>query len=446
MSNPTRALVPESLPKLGLLTATLVVVANMVGTGVFTTTGFLIRDLGSPLVILLGWGLGGVIALCGALAYGELAAALSTNGGEYAILSRLYHPAVGFVAGWVSLVVGFSAPIAAASIAFGEYVNGLYPGVSATGAAVALVVFASLMHSVHVRAGAGVQNLFTLGKVALVAVFIVGGLWRCDVSELSFRGPDGVSCALFNPLFAVGLIFISFAYSGWNGAAYIAGEVKKPQRYLPLALVLGTVVVTLLYLGLNLVFLASAPADELAGKVNVGHVAAQHLFGQQAGRMLSGLIALALVSSVSAMIMVGPRVYEAMGRDYSALRILSLRRGNGGPVVAIALQAGLAIGMLLTSSFDALLTYIGFTLSLCTALTVGGVFVLRRRLPANSLPVRNWGHPVTPVLFILFSCWMAIYAIMERPEEALAGGATVALGLGGYWAARRWRVRPGTES
>ncbi|MFW5741253.1 MAG: APC family permease [Myxococcota bacterium] len=410
------------------MTATLVVVANMIGTGAFTTTGLLVRDLASAPAILIGWALGGAIALCGALSYGELGASITSNGGEYRFLSRLYHPAVGFIAGWISLVVGFSAPIAASALAFGTYVHAIWPGVPISAAGVGLILITSAVHALHVRAGSSLQNLFALGKVGLILVFIVGGLLQAESGSLAGASRP-LGQALLSPSFAIGLIFIAFAYSGWNGAAYVAGEVRRPERNVPLALGIGTALVALLYLGLNLVFLLSGPAAVLAGKVEIGHVAAVRLFGQAAGSLLSGLIALALVSSVSAMIMVGPRVYEAMGEDYRPLRFLRTRPQHGGPAASIGLQAALAIIMLLTASFGALLTYIGFTLSLSAALTVGGVFVLRRRESNVHPVVRTWGYPVTPILFIAFSAWMVIHAVHERPLEALTGMLTIALGF-----------------
>lgn len=216
------------------------------------------------------------------------------------------------------------------------------------------------------------------------------------------------------------------------------GGVKRPARTLPLALVLGTLLVTLLYVCLNAVFLTSAPAAELSGKVEVGHVAAIHLFGEAVGRLLSELITLALISSVSAMVMVGPRVYEAMGEDYRPLRFLRARAEHGGPAAAIALQAGLAIAMLLTAGFGTLLTYIGFTLSLSAALTVGGVFIHRARAPRES--ARAWGYPVTPALFIAFSGWMVVHALVQRPIEALFGGLTIPSGLLVYLVVRHFSL------
>ena len=432
--------------RIGPVTATLAVVANMVGAGVFTTTGFLVRDIGSSPAILIGWVLGGLIALCGALSYGELVASIAENGGEYRLLSRLFHPAIGVIAGLVSLVAGFSAPIAASALAFGSYLHAVLPEAPPMIAAVVLIVAVGVVHSIGVQTGGLFQNAFTIAKVGLIIVFIVGGFAAMDVSRLNSKGPVPLSESLLSSPFAIGLIFIAFAYSGWNAAAYVAGEVRQPARNLPRALVVGTLIVMLLYLGLNAVFLGSAPAAELAGKVEVGHVAATHLFGSRAGALLSALIALALVSSVSAMTMVGARVYEAMGRDFSVLAILRRKRAHGGPTRSIALQAGMAILMVVTASFESLLTYIGFTLSLSAALTVSGVFVLRRRHPRRERPYAAWGHPVTPLLFILFAGWMIVHALIAQPVQALAGLATLAVGLLLYAIMRRFgTVAPGAS-
>ncbi len=418
--------------RLGAATATLLVIANMIGSGVFVTTGLLLADVASPPAVLLAWLIGGLMAVCGSLAYGELAAALPRNGGEYLLLSRIYHPAAGFVAGWISLVVGFSAPIAAAALAFGAYLHAVESSIPAIPAAVALVATLSAVHAIHVTVGSGLQNAFALAKVLLIAAFVAGGAVLGDPARALASGDRPWFEAVGSPAFAVALVVVSFSYSGWNGAAYLAGEVRRPSRTLPLALAGGAATVTLLYLALNAVFLSAAPASDLSGVVEIGHVAASRLFGEGGGRILSGGIALALVSSASAMIMAGPRVYHAMGEDYRPLRFLAYRTSSGGPAAAVALQAAAAIAMVVTASFGALLMYLGFTLSLCAGLTVAGVFVLRRREPGLPRPYRAWGYPVTPALFVGLSAWMIVHSLIERPVVALAGLGTVASGLGAY--------------
>ena len=418
----------EGARSLGLATATGVVVAGMVGTGIFTTTGFLVRDLGSPVAVLAAWLAGGVLALCGALSYGELAAALPRNGGEYQLLSRIYHPAAGFAAGLVSLVVGFSAPVAASALAFGHYLSAVVPGVPPAAAAVALVIAAAAPHALNVRLGGRLQVAATAVEIALVLAFVAAAAVRGEPGRL-LEGRAAALPTALSPAFAVALVYVSFAYSGWNGAVYLAGEVTDPSRTLPRALLAGTGLVVLVYLALNAVFLSAAPPGELAGVVEVGHVAAVRLLGPSAGRALSALVALILASSVSAMLMAGPRVYERMGQDYPSLAVLARRTRRGGPAVAVTLQAALALVLVATSSFGALLRYIGFTLSLVAALAVAGVFVLRRREPGLPRPVRTWGYPATPLLFVALSAWLVVHALVENPASSLAGVATALLGL-----------------
>lgn len=415
--------------RIGLPAAATLVVASMVGTGVFTTSGLVLRDLGSPLAVLATWIAGGVLALCGALSYGELAAALPRNGGEYQLLSRIYHPAVGFAAGVVSLVVGFAAPLAASSLAFGHYLAAVSPGVPPHAAAAALVVAAAVPHALDVRLGGGVHLAVTALELALAVAFVAAGAVHADPARL-LAGEASPLAALGSPAFAVALVYVSYAYSGWNGAVYVAGEVSDPGKTVPRALLLGTSVVTALYLALNAVFLSSAPAAELSGVVEVGHVAAVRLLGPGAGRALSALVAVILAASASALLMAGARVYERMGLDHPALGRLARRTRRGGLAAAVALQAALALVMIATSSFAGLLEYAGFTLTLVAGLTVAGVVVLRRREPGLARPVRAWGYPLTPALFVVLSTWMIAHALAQHPVASWAGLATAAGGLG----------------
>ena len=415
----------------------LLVVASMIGTGVYTTTGFLIRDVGSPSAVLLAWAVGGVAALCGALSYGELAAALPVSGGEYSLLSRIYHPILGFMAGWVSLLVGFAAPAAAASLAFGSYLAAVVPAVPPVPAALVLLAVASVVHAMHIGWSSGFQNGFTTMKVVLGGVFVVWGLILLNPEALARVVTAPVGPGIASPGFAVGVVYVSYAYTGWNAAAYVAGEVRDPSRTLPWALGLGTAVVILFYMATNLVMLAAVPAERLAGVLEVGHVTADVLLGRGAATLVSMLICIGLVSSTGAMMLAGPRVLEAMGHDYPRLQPLARRRPGGGPVVAVALQAGVAAVLVVSAGFDDLLTYIGVTLSLSSALTVAGVFVLRRREPQLARPYRTWGYPVTPLLFLLVVAWIVAFVLWERPYTALTAGATLAAGAGLYFVVRR---------
>jgi APA family basic amino acid/polyamine antiporter len=370
-----------------------------------------------------------VAAFCGALAYAELGSAIPRNGGEYQLLSRIFHPAVGFVAGWVSLIVGFAAPLALFAMAFGDYLNALVPQIPPLASGLMLIFVLAVLHSLHVGTGSRLHNAFTLGKVALIGAFIVAGFFRGDPSLIS--APDGhsVAEAVSSRMFAVQLVYVSFAYSGWNTAAYLAGEFRRPTRDIAPAILAGTAIVAILYLGLNVVFLASAPMSELAGKERVGHIAAVSLFGPVAGRFMSLMIVIGLVSTASANTMAGPRVYEAMGFDYPALSFLTQRRAGGGPVIAIALQTALAAVMMLTASFNTLLQYVGVTLSLVAAATVLGVIVLRRREPDLARPYRTWGYPLTPIVFLMLEGWMVFYVVREKSFTAAVSAGTVAVGL-----------------
>ncbi len=415
--------------QLGLGSAIALVVANMIGTGVFTTSGFLLADLRSPWIVLAAWAVGGVIATLGALNYGALARRIPESGGEYLFLSRTLHPAAGYLAGWVSLLVGFSAPLAAAAMAFGEYSKAWLTAWSPRVSGTLLLVSFSLLHAAHVRRGAWVQNAAVLLKVVLIVLFVGFAFSRLPV-------PAGQLTENF-PLsaFGVSLVWISFSYSGWNAAVYISGEVRNPERNLPRALLLGTGLVTLLYLALNAVFVFAAPVEQLAGKLEIGRIAGEHLGGPVLANAVSALVALTLMSSVSAMVMAGPRVYARMAADGYLPRWL--RTGPGPPRAAIYFQGGIALLLLWTATFDGLLTYIGFTLGLSTAATVIGLVRLRRREGAN-LRVPGW--PWVPALFLLSVLGTTAFSIALRPVESLLGAVTIGIG----WLA--WRMSRGVKA
>jgi APA family basic amino acid/polyamine antiporter len=403
---------------LGLVSATALVVASMVGTGVFTTSGFLLADLKSPWPVLGVWLAGGVLATLGALSYGALARRLPESGGEYFFLSRTLHPSLGYVAGWISLLVGFSAPLAAAAMAFGTYTGPWFPRVGPQFLGTVLILVFSALHAANVRAGAWVQNTAVLFKVILILGFV--GLAAGRLGATKFPPPQSAPLALMG----VSLVWVSFSYSGWNAAIYIGSEVTNPERNLPYSLLLGTAIVTLIYLALNAVFVFSAPVDQLAGKLEVGRVAATALGGPPWGNMVSALVALVLVSSVSSLIMAGPRVYARMAEDRYLPACLAAR--NAPPVNAILLQGVLALSLLWSSTFDQLLTYIGFTLGLSTAATVVGLIRIRLQ---EGLQVRIPGWPWVPGLFLVVTLAITGFAIARRPKESLAGLATILLGV-----------------
>lgn len=417
---------PTAIRRLGLTAAVALVVANMIGTGIFTTTGFMVADLGQAQPVLIGWILGGVLALCGAAVYGELGAMMPRVGGEYVYLREAYHPWLGFMSGWISLIAGFSAPIAAAAMAFERYCTALFPETPSKWIALALIAVLTLLHTADVQLGSRVQTFFSALKVVLILGFVGAGMTvgKGDWSHFADAGVGLSSVA--TGAFAVSLVFVSFSYSGWNAAAYLAGEIRDPARNLPRALLLGTSIVTILYLSLNVLFFYAVPPAELAGVAEVGDRAARALFGDEAGRALSTLIALALVSAVSAMVMAGPRVYTAMAEDGMFPRIFGVRNARGAPAFSVVLQGALAAVFVLVAQLAPLIRYIGFTLSLFAALTVAGAFVLRLREPDRPRPYRTWGWPLTPLLFLILSLWMTAYMFVEKPVESLAGVATIA--------------------
>ncbi len=417
--------------KLGLVAATAIVVANMIGTGIFTTSGFMAADLGDAGAILIGWLVGGVLALCGAAVYAELAVRMPRVGGEYVYLRQAYHPVVGFLSGWVSLIAGFSAPIAAAAIAFDGYVHAVFEGLPARWPAVVLIVLMTAVHATDVVLGSRVQTAFTVLKVLLIGVFIAAGLAVGEGSWQHFEARGVGLEAVLSEQFGVSLIFVAFTYSGWNAAAYLAGEVRDPERVLPRALLLGTALVTALYVLLNVVYFYAAAPATLAGVGEVGHVAAVALFGREAGNLLSTLIALALVSAVSAMVMAGPRVYTAMAEDHALPSVLARRNRRGAPVLAVLLQGALAI-FFVWEPLDQLIRYIGFTLSVFAAATVASVFVFRARERRSGVVTKGYraiGYPVTPIAFIGLSAWMAFWVVSAQPRAALWAAVTFAMGL-----------------
>jgi APA family basic amino acid/polyamine antiporter len=420
-----------SAKPIGLYTATSLVIANMVGTGVFTSLGFQVLGIHSVFALLLLWIIGGIAATCGALAYGELGAAMPRSGGEYHYLSKIFHPALGFLSGWVSATVGFAAPVALAAMALGDYASRIFTQLSPIPLAIGTVVLLTVIHATDVRLGSRFQVVFTALKVLLIVFFIAAGLALGGVPghQISLLPGGGVWTDIFSRDFAVSLFFVSYAYSGWNAASYIAGEVDRPQVNVPRSLLLGTVAVTILYVLLNYVFLHTTPMDQLAGQVEVGYIAATSIFGATGGKMMGMVIALLLVSSVSSMIMAGPRVAQVMGQDVPLLGFLARTTRKGIPAVAIAVQSSITVVLILTSSFERVLTYMGFTLNLFTLLTVGGLIVLRIKQPAMPRPVRMWGYPWTAIVFLLIGLWILVYGLIYKPVESVAGFATVLTGL-----------------
>ena len=413
---------------MSLYTATCLVVGNMVGTGVFTSLGFQLAGGLTPFVILMLWLTGGVCAFCGGVSYAELAAALPRSGGEYHFLTRIFHPSVGFLAGWASITAGFAAPVALAAMAFGKYIHGIQPALAELPMALAALALTTVAMLASARLRQWFQNAATsLTFLAILAFLAVGFLAPATGSALTPQAGD--TARMFSPGFATSLIYVMFAYAGWNASTYVAAEVRNPSRNVPLSMGIGTVIVTVLYIALNAVFLRVAPAAELTGQLDVGLIAGTHVFGATGGKWMALLIAGGLLSTIGAMQWIGPRVLATMGEDSRALRPFSKVNASGIPICATLAQTAIVVLLLSRGTFEKVLTYVQFTITLCSALVVLGVFVLRRRERELLRPVRAWGYPFTPILFLAVNGWMCWYVLRKSPVESLAGLGTLLAGL-----------------
>jgi len=407
--------------RVSTVTATAIAVADMIGIGVFTSLGFQVREIPSGFSLLTLWVVGGLTALCGAVSYAELAAALPRSGGEYNFLSRIYHPALGFLAGWVSATVGFAAPTALAAMAFGVYFEGVFAGVPPLALGLGLVWIVTLVHLAGIQHGSTFQNVSTAIKVVLIVAFIVAGFAVGSPQPISFAPSARDLDHLLSAPFAISLVFVMYSYSGWNAATYIINEVREPERSLPVSLLAATLIVMVLSVALNAVFLYTTPMQSMAGQLDVALIASKHIFSESGSRIVSALICVGLISSVSAMMWVGPRVTMTMGEDISALRLFARTTKAGVPRAAILLQLAVSSVLLWTQTFEAVLDFIQFTLTACTFLAVLGVIVLRRKQPLLPRPYLVWGYPITPIIFLMVTAFMTYYLITQRPMQSLAG-------------------------
>ena len=416
-------------PRVSVLVATAIVVADMIGVGVFTSLGFQVKDIPSGFSILLLWIVGGLVALCGVFSYSELGAMFPRSSGEYNFLSRAYHPAFGFLAGWVSATVGFAAPVALAAMAFGEYGKAVLPGVGPTVLAVGLVWLVSIVQLTGVRHSSTFQLISTILKVVLIVGFLIAGFALRTPQPISFAPSAADLAHITSAPFAIGLVFVMYSFSGWNAATYIIGEMHDAELNLPRALLSGTLIVLVIYVALNAVFLLTAPIDRLSGQLDVASISGRYIFGDVGGRIVAAMICIGLVSSISAMMWIGPRVMMTMGEDIPALKLFARRSNRGAPVYAILFQLAVANLLLFTRSFESVLDFIQFALLFCSFFTVLGVIKLRITRPELPRPYRAWGYPVTPVVFLLVTAFMMYYLFTERPLQAFLGTLIMISGL-----------------
>jgi APA family basic amino acid/polyamine antiporter len=436
--------------KLGLFSVTNIVIANMIGAGIFTTSGLLMKDLKDPIIMICLWAVAGVIALCGALCYGELGAAIPRAGGEYIYLSRLFDPALGFLSGWVSFFAGFSAPIAASAIGFTEYLVRAFPALLKPGVAdpaleaavlrkliaILVIVVFTAVHLRGIEFGAKVQNFLTLLKIGLIVVLVLAGFsfGRGSMAHLFQGGEFRFDFGGWKTI-GLSLMWIMFAYSGWNAAGYIGAEVKDPSRNLPRSLILGTGVVALLYLSLNLFYVYAVHPSGMGGVISIAGLAVGNLFGSVFETLLSVLISFALFSSLSAFIILGPRVYYSMARDGYFFRFASdIHPKYRVPSRSILLQGAIAGVMVLLGTFDQILTYMGFSLGIFPLLAVVGVFQLRRR---GLVKFRMPGFPAAPLIYLAAGISILTLSLFERPKESGIAILMVLIGIPVYLGFRR---------
>jgi APA family basic amino acid/polyamine antiporter len=431
-----------SSAKVPLLAAIAIVIGNMVGTGVFVTLGFQVGTIQSGFLLLLPWLIGGLLAFFGAVNYAELAAAFPRSGGEYQLLSRIYHPGIGFVSGWISLIVGFPAPVALAALVFGNYicdVTGADPQWYSRPIAAGLVLAITAAHLVSVAFSGRFQSISTALKVMLVAALAVCGFMVAHSQPVQFLpqpGDGALMAGKANALFS-DLVWVTFAYSGWNAACYIAGEVERPERNVPRALLLGTAAVTLLYVGVNAAMLYSTPISELGeAKARMASVAATHIFGDSGGKIMAGLIAAGLISSISAMVWAGSRVSQQMGNDYQMLRFLARTNASGVPWLSVLFQGILALMLIFTSDVDDIVNRTTFLLQIVLLLTVWGVVHLRIRQPDLLRPCRAWGYPWTTVIFLIMVAFTMASQLRTSPDDTKWGMAILIIGIAFYLAAK----------
>jgi APA family basic amino acid/polyamine antiporter len=431
--------------KLGIFPATNIVVANMIGAGIFTTSGLLMSGLNDPVLMLTLWAVGGIIALCGALSYGELGAAMPGAGGEYLFLSKLYHPIFGFLSGWVSFMVGFSAPIAASALGFSEYFSrafpgltfwlqssGIGPGLTKKLLAVSIILIFTFIHYRGIKYGARIQNILTILKVFLIVILLAAGFssGKGDLSNFSAGGnaPSGLDGW---KTIGLSLMWIMFAYSGWNASTYLGAEIKNPSKILPRSLIYGTGIVIILYLGINILYVYGIRPEEMKGVISVGGLAMGNLFGKSADILFSLLIAFALFSSLSAFIIIGPRVYYSMAKDGLFFRSAAkIHHKFQVPSNSILLQCLIAVVLALSGTFEQVLTYMGFALGIFPILTVIGVWKLRKNNPDG---LRLMGFPLTQIIYIMAGILILILSFLERPLESSIALLTVLIGIPAYF-------------
>ncbi|MBA64887.1 MAG: amino acid permease [Candidatus Marinimicrobia bacterium] len=410
-------------------TASSFVIASMIGTGVFTSLGYQLINIQSIFSLMMLWVIGGVIAICGALTYSELATALPRSGGEYHLLTTIMSRPIGFAAGIVSATVGFTAPAVLASMALGNYLHAVIPIFNPTLLAFTVIVIIHLIHMKSVRWGLIFQDSFTIIKVGLILIFIFFGFLNKTPEKISMVPILGDYAKILSPEFAVSLIWVSYAYTGWNSIIYIAGEIKKPKLNISMTMIGSTIFVTVLYLLLNYIFLYTTPIDLMIGQIEIGYISGIEIFGQFGANIIGIGISILLLSTVSSYVYIGPRIMQIMGEDHNTLRFLSYKNNFGVPIKGFLLQLFISIIFIITSSFEQVLMYAGITLILTTIFTVLSLFILRITRPNLHRPYKVLGYPITPIFYLIINGWIIYYSFQESLFESLIGCGIFVFGI-----------------
>lgn len=438
--------------KIGLFPLTNIVIANMIGTGIFTTSGLLMGNLNNPLLMIFLWLVGGTVALLGALCYGRLGSEYPVAGGEYVFLSKLYHPLFGFLTGWVSFIVGFSAPIAAASIGFSEYFTRAFPQIVELNTtqnifgpwmikkllSVSVIVLFTLIHLQGIKRSAKVQNYLTLLKVGLLLALIIFGFssGKGETSHIFEGASYSFNIGGWKSI-GLSMMWIMFAYSGWNASTYIGSEIKKPKKNIVLSLLTGTGLVIIIYLFLNVLYIYAVKPEDMKGVISIGGLAAERLFGTSIERIFSLLLSFALFSAISVFIILGPRIYYAMAKNNHFFKFAAkVNPRTQVPALSILLQGAISVFLIISGTFDQILTFMGFALGIFPILTVLGVFFLKYNKLHVSLIYKS-----AALLFAIIYSLILILAFMERSLESSIAICTVIVGIPAYYLFLRLRKK-----
>jgi len=425
MSSPVSV---SDVGKVGLATAIAIVVANMIGTGVFGSLGFQVAGIPSGFPILVLWLVGGIVSFCGAVCYAELASIFPKSGGEYHLLSKAWNPFIGFLAGWLSVTVGFAAPVAANAALLGGYMGSI-TGLSPLWFGIPVVVLVAIVHLGKLSNIGLFQSGFTYAKVVLILVLGLLAFSLGTAQPISFLPAEGDGKLIASSGFAISLVYVLYAYTGWNAATYMMDEVRNPEKTVPLALLIGTALVTVLYLFINAAFLYSTPIEKISGQAEVGLIAAESILGAKGGMIMGILISFGLISTISSMTWAGPRVTAAIGRDHARFQTLGKLNKNGVPALAVILQAAIVLLLVASATFEQLINYVQALLTISSLMVVIGLVVLRLRRPDLHRPYRAWGYPLTPIIFGSLSLYVLWFQIQQKTVEFLYGLGTLGLGV-----------------